>query len=144
MRPYVARATGSITSVAVAVNTAVASSLAKVAFYECGADGRPTTLIAESSDIDCSATGARTASIAPVAQVAGRQYWVGVRVNSTQSLNTDANSSRIDGLTAASNAGPSVISRTITYATAAPSTWGYTNSEITANRDPWFAMGGYA
>lgn len=144
LRPYIARATGSITSVAVGVNTAVASSLAKVAFYESGTDGRPTTLIAESSDIDCSATGVRTASIAPVAQVAGQQYWCGVRVSANQSLNTDPSSSRIDGLSAASTAGPTVVSRTITYATGAPGTWGYTNSEVTANRDPWFCMGQFA
>lgn len=143
MSPYVAKATGSITSVAVGVNTAVASSLAKVAIYE-SVDGRPSTLIAESSDIDCSVTGMRTATISAVPQVAGRQYWRGVRVNSTQSLNTDPNSPRIDGISSPASAGATVVTRNITYATGAPGTWGWTPSEATISRDPWLALGQYA
>jgi hypothetical protein len=147
MRPYVARAEGTITAVAINVTTAVAGSLAKVALYASDpTTGQPAALIAETADMLCGAIGPVTAAIGPVPQVAGVQYWVAVRVSANQSLSSDPSGVRLNGMSTPSIATsvPTSISRVVSYASPAPEVWGWSGSELTSNRDPWMVVAQYA
>lgn len=117
-----------IDQVAISVSTAVASSLAKVVIYSADADGRPSTILAESADIDCSTTGTKTTALS-LSFTAGRIYWIGVRSSSTQTLrNLPAAAFPVLSYTsAATPAIQCVLAKTETYASAAAD-WTYSSS----------------
>ena len=67
------------------VTTGVASALAKILVYS-DLNGAPYELLLASTDLDCSTTGAQVYSLLPTQYIfeAGRTYWIGTIVNSTQ------------------------------------------------------------
>jgi hypothetical protein len=120
-----------IDAVSINVTTLVAAALAKVVIYSSDANGRPDQRLLETGDIDCGIAGVRTTA-ASLTLWAGQTYWLGIRHSSTATLSAWAVSStpHING-GAPSTAVRSILRRTVTYATAAPATWGFLSSEIT-------------
>ena len=114
-----------IDQVAISVSTGVAGSLAKVVIYASDADGRPSAVLAESADISCATAATVTASLS-LTFTAGRIYWIGVRVNSTQTLRSlpAAAFPVLSYTNAASPVIQTVLAKTETYANAA-ATWTY-------------------
>lgn len=113
------------------IATAVVGGLAKVAIYDSDAQGRPANKLFETGDIDGSVTGDRF-----VAQaynfVAGKTYWIGTRTNSSSLLIYGVARQPIQGLTTgltSNNQNRNLLRRTITYATPAPASWGFSNAE---------------
>lgn len=130
--PFVARADLAMDQVALRVATGIAAATCKVVLYAADANGRPDALIAETATIDCSASGIVSAALAQVL-LRGRTYWFGVRHSSTATLSVmpvgavpDINGG------APVTTGRKSLQRSLTYATAAPATWGYVSSELTA------------
>lgn len=118
------------TAFGINVTTAVASALARVVIYEADpATNQPTNLIYEGTDLDCSTTGAKTAS-ASVTLLAGKEYWFGVRSSSTATLSTTTNTYPIAGRTTFSTGIDASVTRTLAYATGAPNPWVFVASEI--------------
>ena len=130
--PYCARADTTATGLAVNVTTAVAAAVGKIVVYASDAFGRPSTLVVETADLDFATVGVKTATIAQ-SFYAGRTIWLGIRHSSTATISAW-------GITATPdlNGGAPVttarkiLRRTLTYATAAPATWGFVSSEINA------------
>lgn len=115
------------------VSTGVASANAKVIIYAADANGRPTTLLYESGDIDCSSI--TFASVAKaVTLTAGTLYYIGVRHSSTATLNAfqPYMVPSLDWGTTPTASALKVFRRTLTYATAAPNPWGFDANEATA------------
>ena len=115
-----------IDQVAISVSTAVAASLAKVVIYASDADGRPSTVLAESAGISCATAATVTASLS-LTFTAGRIYWIGVRVSANQTLRSlpAAAFPVLSYTNAASPVIQTVLTKTETYANAA-ATWTYT------------------
>jgi hypothetical protein len=132
MFAFTARADIAFRGMALLVTTAVAASLAKFVVYDCDSNGRPNARLLETADVDCSTIGAKTASAALTLR-SGQTYWLGVRANGTAALATWAGSAApdINGGTPTATARKSVL-RTLTYATAAPSSWVWVASEVNA------------
>jgi hypothetical protein len=132
MFAFTARADIAFRGMALLVTTAVAASLAKFVVYDCDSNGRPNARLLETADVGCSTIGAKTASAALTLR-SGQTYWLGVRANGTAALATWAGSAApdINGGTPTATARKSVL-RTLTYATAAPSSWVWVASEVNA------------
>ena len=128
--PFTARADNPVTGLAVNVSTAVASALGKIVVYDSDASGRPNALLVETADLDFSATGVKTATVTLTFRQ-GKTYWLGIRHSSTATLSTwSANGTPdINGGSPVTTA-RKVVRRTLTYGTAATSSWGWTSSEI--------------
>ncbi len=130
--PFIARDEIVVTGVAVNCTTLVAASLCKVVIYDSDALGRPNARLYESADMDTSTTGVKTAA-ATITLKAGRTYWIGIRHNSTATLSVWAGAATAD-----INGGSPVttarktLRRTLTYATASTTPWGFVVSEINA------------
>jgi hypothetical protein len=128
--PFVAAYTMNIDQLGVSISTLLASSFAKCVVYAADSTtGRPTTVLRETGDIDCSTTGTKFADITSLTLTAGLTYWIGVRTSSTFTLRTLGGGAlpALDYTNAATPAPRQTFSRTLTYATAAD-TWTYSTS----------------
>jgi hypothetical protein len=130
---YVPSKDVTVDGVAVVVASASAGNTVKAVIYASDANGRPTTLLAESGNMATDTTGTKTASIASLSLVAGNVYWIGIRATASISIQALANSGVPD-----INGGSPVTSlcktlaRTVTYATGAPNPWVWNPAEIGA------------
>ncbi len=128
--PYMPRMSFAVDQAIISCTTAVAAAVGKVVIYSSDAFGRPDQLIAETADINLATTGFK-----PVALVmnlaAFATYWVGVRHSSTATVSAWGAGATPDlNGGAASGTARKTVRRTLTYATAAPTTWGYLSSEV--------------
>lgn len=130
-----------VTSLNLSVTTAVASALAKIVLYESDDFGRPTNKLVETADLDCSSTGFKSDTCS-VALQRGKVYWRGFRHSSTATLAVLSGAATYFlNIGARASSGQTLLRRTLTYATAAPSTWGYTSSELGAQNPPAVWLG---
>jgi hypothetical protein len=133
--PWVCPSELTITAVAVAVTTGVASALGKVICYASDAKQRPSALLFETGNLDLSAIASVEAS-ASYTFKKGVTYWFGFRHSSTATLATWALGStpELPSTTFATGARNRVLRQTLTYATAAPATWTYATADgVTVN-----------
>jgi Protein of unknown function (DUF2793) len=130
--PFIPGADLAIDRLAINVTTLVAAALSKIVIYSSDAAGRPNALIVETADLDCATTGVKNATVSLTLRQ-GVTYWIGVRNSSTATLSAWAVAATpdINGGTPQTTA-RKTLQRTLTYATAAPSTWGFLSSEINA------------
>jgi hypothetical protein len=114
----------------------VASALCKVVVYDSDQFGRPNALLSESADIDVSSSGVKAVNVS-LSLRQGRTYWLGLRSSSTATLSTWPLTATpdINGGAPASFA-RKVVRRTLAYATAATTTWGWNSSEVTSTAAP--------
>ena len=128
--PFNARADIVANQLAVNVVTLLAAALGKVVIYSSDSNGRPANLILETADLDFSTAGTKTAAISYTFRQ-GLTYWLGMRHNSTATLSVWALTATpdINGGNAITTLARKVLRRTLTYATAAPASWGYLSSE---------------
>jgi hypothetical protein len=128
--PFVPRASFAVDRLSVNVTSGVASAQGKLVVYASDANGRPDAKITETADLDFSSTGLKEATVALTLK-RGVTYWLGLRNSSTATLSTftGGGTPDINGGTPSTFA-RKVIRRTLTYATAAPSSWVYVNSEV--------------
>lgn len=133
--PWVAQSTFAIDQVAINVTTAgAASTNAKVVIYDSDGDGRPRNLLYESGNMDTSAIAVVTASMSQTF-IEGVQYWIGIRFSGTPVISADPPYTRPSlgrGATV-STSNYNLLSKSLTFATAAPSTWSYDATEEAAN-----------
>ncbi len=131
--PFTARADTAVTGLAVNVTTLVAAALGKIVVYDSDGTGRPNALVLETGDLDFSTLGVKTATVS-VTLRQGKTYWLGLRHNSTATLSTwPLNATPDINGGAPTTTARKVVRRTLTYATAATSTWGWASSEINNN-----------
>lgn len=137
LAPYCTSVPITIDRIGCGVSTAVAASLFKIVIYSSNSIGWPDQLLYESGNLS-GATAAFVEATLSFTFQSGVQYWVGVRHSSTCTLRTVPVASAVNlGLT--SNNATSyatVLRRTLTYATAAPSSWNFVNSDRVANITP--------
>lgn len=122
--------------VAVYVTTGIAGQQGKIVIYGTDAAGRPDALIWESPAVGFGSTGQKTTALA-MTFTAGRLYWIGIRHNGMATLAAWPTGATPD----IAGPAPSVniqttLRRSLTFATAAPASWGYSATEITANPAP--------
>jgi hypothetical protein len=84
LSPFIPANDLTISNVSIQVNTGVASALAKILVYA-DVNGRPNGLLIESVDLDCSTLGTKTYNTVYTFE-AGKTYWMGTILNSTQSI----------------------------------------------------------
>ncbi|TXH99335.1 MAG: DUF2793 domain-containing protein [Pseudorhodobacter sp.] len=131
--PFVPSADLVADALGVNCTTAVAAALCKVVVYDSLPNGRPGNLLLETATADLSTTGNKIIPAA-VTLYRGRTYWLGVRHSSTAALSAWALQSTPDlnGGTTMVTTARKTLRRTVTFTTAAPSSWGYVASEINA------------
>lgn len=134
--PFVPRTDIPMTGLAVNATVGVASALCKVVVYDSDQFGRPNALLSESADIDVSSSGVKAVNVS-LSLRQGRTYWLGLRSSSTATLSTWPLTATpdINGGTPATFA-RKVVRRTLAYATAATTTWGWNSSEVTSTAAP--------
>lgn len=119
-----------IDQVGVSVSTAVAASFVRVVVYDADEFGRPTTLLAQSGDIDASTAGTKLVSLS-FTFVAGKRYWVGTHANGTCTLRAVSTASTLV-LAVDTSATPSQrynLLRTVTFGSA--DNWpAYANTQL--------------
>lgn len=133
LSPFLSSHDVTIDQIGVSVATGVASALFKVVIYAADANGRPTTVLAESGTLDGATPATRTLALAsPVNLAKGALYWIGVRSSSTATLrclNVGA-SPQLTASTAATPVGTITLIRTgETFADPATA-WTYANSQL--------------
>lgn len=142
MAPFFASRTLRIDQLGIAVSTAVASSTLKCFVYSSGADGWPDALIYEgSSDLSGATTGYKSHTV-DITFAAGEKYWLGVKMNSTATYRTISVSSAASLGISGNNATSyfTVVTRTLTYANALPSTWSFVSTDLAASSPPSIRM----
>lgn len=134
--PFAVRANLSVVGLAIRCSGAVASAQSKIICYNSDSNGRPDTLLFESSTLDMSTTGTKDAAWS-TSLTLGQTIWVGVRSSSTASfLNwASGNTPYINGGTPAATA-RITLSRTLAFGTAAPSSWVWNSGEIGTSAAP--------
>ena len=134
--PFGARADIVVTGIAINCTTLLAAALGKMVIYSSDVDGRPNVLLTETATVDLSTVGVKTATAALTLRQ-GLTYWLGLRTSSTASTSTWSVNSTPD-----INGGTPVVTsrkvlrRTVTFASAAPASWGFLSSEITTAAAP--------
>jgi Protein of unknown function (DUF2793) len=129
--PFTARGEGVFDALGINCTTAVAAAQAKLVVYAADVLGRPDALLLETGTLDLATTGNKLASAA-LTLLPGQTYWLGVRHSSTATLsawNTQCTPDINGGSTMATTA-RKVLRRTATFASAAPTNWGFLASEI--------------
>jgi hypothetical protein len=131
--PFVPATDLAMDALSINCTTAVAAALAKVTIYDALANGQPGNLILETGTADLSTVGLKTLPAA-LSFVRGRTYWLGVRHSSTATLSAWALQATPDlnGGTAPVTTARKTLRRTVTFASAAPTNWGFVSSEINA------------
>lgn len=133
--PWVCPADITVDQFAMNVTTGVASALGKVVVYSSDVNGRPDALLLETGTLDFSSTGQKTVSAALTLR-RNTLYYIGVRYSSTATVSahplyvTPCLGHQVAALPAKG------LRRTLTFATAAPSTWGYLATEENASVQP--------
>ncbi len=128
--PFVPAYATTIDQLGISISTLLAASNCKVVIYASDANGRPTTILRETANIDCTTTGTKFAAITSLALTAGATYWLGVRSSSTQTLRTIP-AGGLPALTYSNAATPSAAQTLIlteTFANAAAN-WTYASSQ---------------
>ena len=128
--PFVPAYDMTVDQLGVSVSTLLAANNAKVVIYAADNNGRPTTILRETANIDAATTGTRFASITPLAMAAGATYWIGVRASGTFTLRTLAVGSlpALSYTNAATPVAQQVLIKTETFANAAGN-WTYASSQ---------------
>jgi hypothetical protein len=112
------------------ISTGVASSNVKCIIYASDANGRPSTVLVETANIDAGSNATRFANISSTTLTAGTLYWVGLRSSSTATVRTLGVGSTyaVTYTSAATPAIESALILTETFANAA-ATWTYAASQ---------------
>ena len=128
--PFVPAYGMTIDQVAISVSTLLAGANAKVVIFAADSNGRPTTILRETTDISAGANTTLGAAITPLAMTAGATYWIGVRTSGTFTLRTLAVGAlpALDYTTGTTPGARQVLIRTQTYATAA-NDWTYSTGQ---------------
>ncbi len=130
--PFIPRDDITVDRLTANVTTLMAAALGKIILYAADATGKPATLILETGDLDFSTVGLKEATVAQTLR-RGITYWIGIRHSSTAILSAWASTATPDlNGGAPVTTARKVLRRTLAYATAAPSTWGYLASETNA------------
>ena len=135
--PFTARADISIDRLIANCTTAVAGALARIVLYAADAQGRPHSLLHESTELDLSTTGAKAASLSFDLRQ-GRIYWLGLRHSATAALSTWPGSATpdINGGTTPTTTARKILRSSLAWGTPAPATWSYSSTEIHAASAP--------
>lgn len=142
MAPFYTSERLRIDQLGIAISTAVASSSLKCFIYGSDASGWPDALLYEgSADLSGATTGYKSHSL-DFTFDSGRQYWLGVKMNSTATYRTLNVSSAVNLGLSGSNATSyfTVITRTLTYANALPDPWVFTSTDLAASSPPSIRM----
>jgi hypothetical protein len=138
MSPFYTSVPLTIDQIGVLVSTAVASSLARVFIYGSNSEGWPDNLLYESaSDLDCGTTGYKFLNPAFTFD-SGRQYWLGVKSSSNQTVRA-INLGNAVNLGITSSTGTTygtIIRRTLTFADPMPSSWAFTSTDVISGVAP--------
>lgn len=113
------------------ITAGVALANLKGIIYDADAQGRPTTVIAESANIDASAAATVAAALSPsVALVGGKLYWLGFRSSSNPTINrlSGGASQPLSYTNAATPVAHLVLIATETFANPA-ATWVYSTAQ---------------
>lgn len=130
--PWSPRADLSIDQLAINCTTAVASATAKIVVYSSDANGRPGTLLTETAALDLGTTGVKTAAWAATLRES-ETYWFGVRHSATATISAWAAQATPDlPVAAVTTSAAKILRRTLAYATAAPSSYGFAIADVTA------------
>lgn len=119
-----------IDQIGLSVSTLVASALLKIVIYDSDSNGRPTTILRETSTFNAGSTGTKFLSITALSLTAGKVYWFGVRSSSTatvRSLGVGA-TPVLSYTNAATPVGQGALIITETFANAAAN-WTYASSQ---------------
>ena len=142
--PFIPGRDFAVDRLAVNVTVAVAGALGKVLLYSADEAGQPDALMLETATIDLSGTGIRTVD-ASFSLDQGQCYWFGLRhsATSTVSLWQVYASPDINGGTTPATTPRKILRRFVTFGNGAPTTWGYTSTEITGVNAPaiWLRRG---
>lgn len=138
-KPIVFGRSGTLSSIGLICSSGVSNAKARIGLYEAGSDGYPSSLVAESAELDCSTNTRKLTTGLSVAIVAGKAYWVaflgGTAAPNLAHLNTALNVGTIvaaSGATSATN----IVGITVAQAYGAlPSTFpagavGTSNSNV--------------
>lgn len=140
--PFSPRLDMTIDQMVVNVTTAVASALGKLVVYLSDANGRPDARLLETGDMDFGTTGLKSVAVSAMLW-GGATYWLGLRHSSTATVSAwqSAATPDINGGAPVTTA-RKILRRSLTYGTAAPSSWGFLGSEISASFAPaiWLRM----
>ena len=142
MAPFYTSERLRIDQLGIAISTAVASSSLKCFIYGSDASGWPDELLYEgSSDLSGATTGYKSHSL-DFTFDSGRQYWLGVKMNSTATYRTLNVSSAVNLGLSGNNATSyyTVITRTLTYANALPDPWSFVSTDLAASSPPSIRM----
>lgn len=133
--PYVSAFDLTVDQLGVNVTTVAAGSFAKIVIYAADANGRPSTVLLETSDISCGTTGSFFATLGTAFTFkAGVLYWIAVRASAAQTLRA-LGAGSLPVLSMIATGTPSHVvslSKSETYANAA-ATWVYASSDHTGN-----------
>jgi hypothetical protein len=123
--------------IGVLCSTAVAAAQGKVVCYNSDADGRPNTLLFETTTLDFSTTGFKSLP-QTVNMVRGGLYWFGLRYSSTAAVNAHQpyNSPVLGFASPPTSTVNKMLRRILTFATAAPVNWGWVATEEAAGNVP--------
>ena len=135
--PFMVRADFAFDRVLVNCTTGVAGAIARVLFYASDANGRPTTLLGESPDLDCGTAGVKTGILALTLRQ-GRTVWVGLRTSSTAVVSAwpPSGTPDLNGGTSPLTAARKLLRRTVAWTAPAPATWGYSAAELGSAAPP--------
>jgi hypothetical protein len=128
--PFVAAYGVTIDQLGISVSTFLASANCKCVIYDSDSNGRPTTILRETANIDAGTNGTKLAAITSLALTAGKTYWIGVRSSGTQTLRTLAVGAlpALDYTSAATPAARQTLIKTETFGDAAGN-WTYASSQ---------------
>lgn len=128
--PFVPAYDMTIDQLGVSISTLLGSNNAKVVIYASDANGRPSTVLRETANIDTTTAGTKLSAITPLALTAGTKYWIGVRASGTFTLRT-LSVAALKPITV-TNAATPVLNPTMilteTFANAA-ATWVYASTQ---------------
>ena len=128
--PFIPGFNVTIDQLGVSVSTLLASNNAKGVIYDADSNGRPTTILRESTNISSAAASTVFAAITSITLTAGKVYWIGVRCSGTFTLRTLAVGAlpALDYTNAATPAIRQTLILTETFANAAAN-WTYASSQ---------------
>ena len=129
--PFISRADVAIDRAVVNCTTSVAQALARVLIYSSDAQGRPAALLAQSTDIDLTAIGARWGTLTATLRQ-GRTYWIGWYTSGVATVSAWPNPATPDlnGGTLPITTFRKVLRRAVAWGTPVPNPWVYTATEL--------------
>jgi hypothetical protein len=139
--PYIPMRSVTIDQLGLSVSTFVASANLKCIIYASDANGRPSTVLRETANIDAGSNGTKFASITSLTLEAGTMYWIGLRSSSTATVRALSVGS-VYPLTYTNAATPLIETTLIlteTFANAA-ATWTYAASQHSNVAPPLILM----